>query len=36
MLTMNRDNGLIVAIVANLSSAPMTAGLAGRIEELCR
>lgn len=36
MLTMNRDNGLIVAIVANLSSAPMTAGLAGRIEELFR
>lgn len=36
MLTMNRDNGLIVAIVANLSSAPMTAELAGRIEELFR
>ncbi len=36
MLTMNRDNGLIVAMVANLSSAPMTAELAGRIEELFR
>ena len=36
MLTMNRDNGLIVAIVANLSSAPMSAELAGRIEELFR
>ena len=36
MLTMNRDNGLIVAIVANLSSAPMTSELAGRIEELFR
>ena len=36
MLTMNRDNGLIVAIVANLSSAPMTGELAGRIEELFR
>ena len=36
MLTMNRDNGLIVAIVANLSSAPMTAELAGLIEELFR
>ena len=35
-LTMNRDTGLIVAIVANLSSAPMSAGLAGRIEELFR
>ena len=34
ILTMNRDTGVIVAIVANLSSAPMTAELAGRIEEL--
>lgn len=36
MLTMNRDTGVIVAIVANLSSAPMSAELAGRIEELFR
>ena len=36
ILTMNRDNGLIVAIVANLSSAPMSTELAGRIEELFR
>lgn len=36
MLTMNRDTGVIVAIVANLSSAPMTAELAGRLEELFR
>ncbi|MDE2803575.1 MAG: serine hydrolase [Gemmatimonadota bacterium] len=36
MLTMNRDSGIIVAIVANLSSAPMTEELAGRIEELFR
>lgn len=35
-LTLNRDTGLIVAIVANLSSAPMSAELAGRIEELFR
>ena len=33
---MNRDTGVIVAIVANLSSAPMSAELAGRIEELFR
>ncbi len=35
-LTLNRDTGLMVAIVANLSSAPMSAELAGRIEELFR
>ncbi|MDE2781410.1 MAG: serine hydrolase [Gemmatimonadota bacterium] len=36
VMTLNRENGLIVAIVANLSSAPMSNGLAGRIEELFR
>jgi len=36
ILTLNRDTGLIVAIVANLSSAPMSGELAGRIEELFR
>ena len=36
MLTLNRDNGLIVAAVANLSSAPMSTDLAGSIEELFR
>lgn len=36
VMTLNRDNGLIVAIVANLSSAPMSNGLAARIEELFR
>ena len=36
VMTLNRDNGLIVAIVANLSSAPMSNGLAGRIEALFR
>ena len=36
MLTLNRDNGLIVAVVANLSSAPMSTDLAGSIEELFR
>lgn len=36
MLTINRDTGVIVAIVANLSSAPMTAELAGRIGEFFR
>ena len=36
VMTLNRDNGLIVAIVANLSSAPMSNGLAGRIAELFR
>lgn len=36
MLTMNRDTGVIVAIVANLSGAPMGAELARRIEELFR
>ncbi len=34
IMTLNRDTGLIVAIVANLSSAPMTADLASRIEDL--
>lgn len=34
ILAMNRDTGWIVAVVANLSSAPITADLAGRIEEL--
>ena len=36
VLTLNRDTGLIVAIVANLSSAPISNGLAGRVEELFR
>lgn len=36
ILTLNRDNGLIVAVVANLSSAPMSTDLAGSIEELFR
>ena len=36
VLTLNRDTGLIVAIVANLSSAPMSNALAGRVEELFR
>ncbi len=36
VLTVNRDNGLIVAIVANLSSAPMSTELAGQVEELFR
>ena len=36
VMTLNRDNGLIVAIVSNLSSAPMSSGLAARIEELFR
>lgn len=36
VLTLNRDTGLIVAIVANLSSAPIGNALAGRIEEMFR
>lgn len=36
VMTLNRDNGLIVAIVANLSSAPMSNTLAARIEALFR
>lgn len=36
MLTINLDSGLIVAVVANLSSAPISAELAGRIEDLFR
>ena len=36
VLTLNRDTGLIVAIVANLSSARLGTGLAGRIEALFR
>lgn len=36
VLTLNRDTGLIVAIVANLSGAPMSTALAGRIEEIFR
>ncbi len=36
VMTLNRDTGLIVAIVANLSSAPMSNALAGRVEELFR
>ena len=36
ILTLNRDTGLIVAIVANLSQAPMSGGLAARVEELFR
>ena len=36
VLTLNRDTGLIVAIVANLSSAPLGTGLAGKVEALFR
>lgn len=36
VLTLNRDNGLIVAIVANLSGARLGRGLAARIEALFR
>ena len=36
VLTLNRDTGLIVAIVANLSSAPISNALAGRVEEIFR
>ena len=36
VMTLNLDNGLIVAIVANLSSAPMSNALAGQVEELFR
>lgn len=36
VMTLNRDNGLIVAIVANLSGARLGRGLAARIEELFR
>lgn len=36
VLTLNRDTGLIVAIVANLSGAPIGNALAGRIEEIFR
>ena len=36
VLTANRDTGVIVAIVANLSSAPMSTGLAARVEALFR
>ena len=36
VLTLNRDTGVIVAIVANTSSAPMSTGLAARVEELFR
>ena len=36
VMTLNRDNGLSVAIVANLSSAPMSNTLAARIEALFR
>ena len=36
VLTINRDTGLIVAIVANLSSAPIGNALAGRVEEMFR
>ena len=36
VLTLNRDTGLIVAIVANLSSAPISNALAGRVEEMFR
>ncbi len=34
ILTLNRDTGLIVAVVANLSSAPVDAALAARLEAL--
>ena len=36
VLTLNRDTGLIVAIVANLSGAPIGNALAGRVEEMFR
>ncbi len=36
VLTLNRDTGVIVAIVANTSSAPISRGLAARVEELFR
>lgn len=36
VLTLNRDTGLIVAIVANLSGAPIGNALAGRVEEVFR
>lgn len=36
VMTLNRDTGVIVAIVANLSNARLGTGLAGRIEELFR
>ncbi len=36
VLTLNRDTGLIVAIVANLSGAPIGNALAARIEEIFR
>lgn len=36
VLTLNRDTGLIVAIVANLSGAPIGNGLAGRVGEIFR
>lgn len=34
ILTLNRDTGLIVAVVANLSGAPVNAALAARLERL--
>lgn len=34
ILTLNRDTGLIVAIVANVSNAPLGANLAARVEAL--
>lgn len=36
VLTLNRDTGLIVAIVANLSGAPISNALAGRVEDMFR
>ena len=36
VMTLNRDTGVIVAVVANLSSARLGNGLAARIEELFR
>lgn len=36
VLTLNRDSGLIVAIAANLSGAPIGNALAARIEEIFR
>lgn len=36
VLTLNRDTGLIVAIAANLSGAPVGNALAGRVEEIFR
>ena len=36
VLTLNRDTRLIVAIVANLSGAPMNNALVGRVEEIFR